>query len=158
MSVKNWDPKKHQVIVAGSPATGFANGTFIVVARNNDSFTLGTGADGEGARAQSNDRSGTIVITLLHTSLTNDVLAAALAADELTGNGVFPVLVKDLNGTMLAQAETMWVRKPADSSRGREVEETEWTLETNDMVNRTVQRVGARRYKTYRIYEKSLDG
>ncbi|NQU24653.1 MAG: hypothetical protein HQ567_25505 [Candidatus Nealsonbacteria bacterium] len=33
-----------------------------------------------------------------------------------------------------------------------------WTLETNDMVNRTVERVGARRYKTYRVYEKSLEG
>ena len=36
--------------------------------------------------------------------------------------------------------------------------ELSWTLETNDMVNRTVERVGARRYKTYRIYEKPLDG
>jgi GNAT superfamily N-acetyltransferase len=33
-----------------------------------------------------------------------------------------------------------------------------WTLEDNYLVNRTLETVGARRYKTYRIYEKRLDG
>lgn len=33
-----------------------------------------------------------------------------------------------------------------------------WTLEDNHLINRTVEAVGARRYKTYRIYEKPLDG
>ena len=32
-----------------------------------------------------------------------------------------------------------------------------WTLEDNDLVNRTVARVGGRRYKTYRIYAKRID-
>ena len=31
-----------------------------------------------------------------------------------------------------------------------------WTLDDNTRVNRAIQRVGARRYKTYLIYEKSL--
>jgi GNAT superfamily N-acetyltransferase len=35
--------------------------------------------------------------------------------------------------------------------------ELSWTLEDNDLVNRTVERVGARRYKTYRIYEGPVD-
>ncbi|NQT16741.1 MAG: N-acetyltransferase [Planctomycetes bacterium] len=32
-----------------------------------------------------------------------------------------------------------------------------WTLEDNELVNRTVARVGGRRYKTYRIYERRID-
>jgi len=32
-----------------------------------------------------------------------------------------------------------------------------WTLEDNELVNRTVARVGGQRYKTYRIYEKDID-
>ena len=32
-----------------------------------------------------------------------------------------------------------------------------WTLDDNDLVNRTAERVGGRRYKTYRIYEKPID-
>lgn len=31
-----------------------------------------------------------------------------------------------------------------------------WTLDDNDLVNRTVEHVGGRRYKTYRIYEKPI--
>jgi GNAT superfamily N-acetyltransferase len=31
-----------------------------------------------------------------------------------------------------------------------------WTDEDNYLVNRTIERVGAKRYKTYRVYEKSL--
>ena len=31
-----------------------------------------------------------------------------------------------------------------------------WTLEDNDAVNRTIEAVGGRRYKTYRMYEKPI--
>lgn len=34
--------------------------------------------------------------------------------------------------------------------------ELSWTLEDNVLVNRMIERVGARRYKTYRIYQKTL--
>jgi GNAT superfamily N-acetyltransferase len=34
--------------------------------------------------------------------------------------------------------------------------ELSWTLEDNTLINRTIEAVGGRRYKTYRIYEKSL--
>jgi len=31
-----------------------------------------------------------------------------------------------------------------------------WTLEDNEMINRTVESVGAKRYKRFRIYERSI--
>src|SRR5438045_880629 len=34
--------------------------------------------------------------------------------------------------------------------------ELSWTLEDNVMINRGIERMGARRYKTYRVYEKEL--
>jgi GNAT superfamily N-acetyltransferase len=34
--------------------------------------------------------------------------------------------------------------------------ELSWTLEDNELVNRTVEEAGGKRYKTYRIYEKPL--
>jgi GNAT superfamily N-acetyltransferase len=36
--------------------------------------------------------------------------------------------------------------------------ELSWTLEDNDMINRTIEAVGGQRYKTYRIYERELAG
>ena len=35
--------------------------------------------------------------------------------------------------------------------------ELSWTLEDNDLINRTVEHVGGKHYKTYRIYEKAID-
>ncbi len=34
--------------------------------------------------------------------------------------------------------------------------ELSWTLEDNALVNRTIEAVGGRRYKTYRIFERDL--
>ena len=34
--------------------------------------------------------------------------------------------------------------------------ELSWTLEDNDAVNRTIEAVGARPYKRYRVYQKNL--
>ncbi len=34
--------------------------------------------------------------------------------------------------------------------------ELSWTLEDNDLINRTIEAVGGQRYKTYRIYDKPL--
>jgi hypothetical protein len=34
--------------------------------------------------------------------------------------------------------------------------EGSWVLENNTMMNRIIERLGGVRYKTYRIYEKSL--
>jgi GNAT superfamily N-acetyltransferase len=36
--------------------------------------------------------------------------------------------------------------------------ELSWTLESNEAVNRTIERGGATRYKTYRLYQRPLDG
>ena len=35
--------------------------------------------------------------------------------------------------------------------------ELSWTMEDNDGINRMIEAVGARRYKTYRIYQRSLE-
>ncbi len=39
---------------------------------------------------------------------------------------------------------------------GYEGAELGWTLEDNDLINRTIEAAGGRRYKTYRIYEKPI--
>jgi GNAT superfamily N-acetyltransferase len=41
-------------------------------------------------------------------------------------------------------------------AKGYDYCEMSWILETNDMMNRTIDRLGGTIYKTYRIYEKPL--
>ena len=131
---KTYDPKDYSIIVGGHIVEGFADGTFINVARNEDTWALSVGAGGEGARAKSNNKSGTVVLTLMQTSRSNSVLSGFHNADELNNGGQVPVLIKDNNGDTVAEATTAWVRKPADIERAKEISNTEWTLETDKLI------------------------
>jgi hypothetical protein len=127
--VKNYDPKQIIVSVGGNIIVAFAAGTFLSASRNEAAFVLTVGADGETARARSRNRSGLLTLTLMQTSPSNDVLSAFAAADELSGTGVVPVLVKDLLGTSLLAAQNGWVQKLADVEFGAELSNREWVIE-----------------------------
>ena len=133
MSVKTYNAGDLSIIFAGIPFEGLADGTIVTVARDNPAFTSTTGSDGEGARAKSNDKSGTITVTLLQTSITNDFLSAHSRLDESNGEGAAPILVKDNSGRTVAQAETAWIEKPADIEFAREISNREWVFKTDNL-------------------------
>ncbi len=128
-----YDPK--QVLVTWGPVlfSGFADGTFINAARNNQGANVAIGSTGDGARAISNDRSGIVTLTILQTSTINAQMSAIAKLDEASGDGVHPLLIKDLRGLDLVKAENAWIQKIADFIRGREIGDgnTEWALETD---------------------------
>lgn len=135
MSLKKYDPSQVTVIFAGIPISGFAEGTFVSAERNEDSFSLYVGADGEVTRAKSNNKSGRVTFTLAQSSLSNDALSAIATVDELSpaGDGIAPLLVKDLSGRTIVSALEAWIVKPATSEFGRETSEREWILESGDL-------------------------
>jgi len=57
-------------------------------------------------------------------------------------------------GTLAAVLYVEVARRGA--ARGYVGGELSWTLEDNVMINRGIERMGARRYKTYRVYEKEI--
>lgn len=130
MALKTYDPKQVSIIVGGFPLSGYADGTFVAIERDEDAFSLQIGADGEEARAKSNNLSGTITITLQQASEGNRILSDFAVADELTNSGVFPVLVKDSSGASIHAAEQAWVQKVAPAEYGREGAEREWVIQT----------------------------
>lgn len=133
MSVRTYNAADVSIIFAGIPIDGFADGTFITAARDNPTFNSVVGSDGEGARAKSNDRSGTITITLLQTSFSNDELSAIALLDELSDAGVAPFTLRDGSGRTVLHAETAWIEKPADVELGREISNREWILKTDNL-------------------------
>lgn len=134
MSVKHYDPKKVSVIVGSQPVAGFADGEFVTCERNEDGFTLLTGADGESTRAKNANRSGKITIRLLASSASNDYLSALQLADELAGNATFGVMVKDGFGTSIYTAATAWINKTPPAAFGKEAGTREWVLETDELI------------------------
>jgi hypothetical protein len=133
VTVKTYDPGQIVIAVGAAIASGFSEDSVVEVARDEQSFTKHVGADGEATRSRNRNKGGTIKIKLMRTSSFNDVLAAKLAQDEATGTGVFPVTVKDLNGTTLHFSDAAWVQKPADDSFEAEVNDREWVLDCGDL-------------------------
>ncbi len=133
MGVKTYSASEMTIIFKGVIVEGLADGTFVTVGRKNPAAVGITGSDGEGARAMSNDKSGTCVCTLLQTSVTNDFFSDIQFADENGGDGVGKLLVKDGTGRTVASAETAWIEKLSDAEFAREITNREWTIETDHL-------------------------
>lgn len=131
--VFTYDPKQFSIIVGGKIITGFADGSFIKLERNQQAFMLKMGTDGEGTRAKSNDNSGKITITLMQSSSSNDDLSSYAIADQLNNSGVVPVFLRDGSGRTVASAATAWVQKLPDSEFSNEAQTRAWILETDGL-------------------------
>lgn len=130
MAQKTYDPKQISIIVGTRAITGFADGSFVTVRRNEDAFTVQIGADGEGVRSKTNNRSGQIEIVLQQGSDENDFLSELALADELSNGGIVPMLVKDNLGNSKYAAESAWVKKAPDSEFAKETGSRTWIFET----------------------------
>lgn len=128
----NYDPKDIEVIVAGSILTGFAEEK-VTVAREANIADDEVGANGDVARAINNDKRGTITITLLQSSTSNLILSGLAKADEFTGTGVFPVIIKDTRGKDLHAAPQAWIQKYPETKYSKGIETREWVIRTNNL-------------------------
>lgn len=133
MSVRTYDPASVQIVVGAAVMSGFTDGTFVEVARDEATWTKAVGADGTVTRGKTNNRSGTVTITLKQSSPSNDVLSALLISDELTSLTVFPILIKDLSGTSIYFSAQGWVQQFANSTFGKDITDRTWTIATAEI-------------------------
>lgn len=133
MALRQYDPKSVLIVLGAIPVSGFADGTFCAIEFREDAFMLQIGADGEGARSRSNDRSASITFTLQQTSQSNALLSALHVTDIASpgGAGCVPLLVKDALGNSIFAAEKAWIVKMPVSEYGREAGTREWKIETD---------------------------
>lgn len=133
--VTTYDAGQLAIVFAGVPASGFADGEFITCARNEPAFELEIGADGEGVRSKTNNRSGQMTLTLIQGSAVNDLLSQIANVDENSpnGDGIGPFLVKDNSGRTIITASAAWIRERPEVSFARESSAREWVLETANL-------------------------
>lgn len=117
------------LLVNGVEIGGFDEGDdSIVFARLNDSILNKVGTDGEMSVAVSADRRGSATFRLMQTSSDNAYLGGLVTSAE---NGVFvPVFVqwKDTYGGDLISGTQGYITKPADATRGENVNGQEWVI------------------------------
>ena len=139
MSVKTYNPREVSYIFGPDEIGGFADGTFISAARNEDSASYQRAAKGSGTRTLTSDRSGRITATLQQTSPSNAVFASALAILELSGsNDTRNALIKDSGGNDLHEAATAWVVRQPDTEYANELSNREWIVETDELIMNTL--------------------
>lgn len=128
--VMSYDPKKVIITLGGVPISGYADGTFVQVDPNSETWTKKVGADGEVARALSNDNTSTIQITLMQTSLSNTYLRTVMSADRLTGLGMLPLSFTDLNDMEVHFWPQAWVSTTPSTGRAKDTTDVQWTIHT----------------------------
>lgn len=134
MAVDTYAPEKVAIIFGGAIMSGYADGTFVNIERNTETFQTVVGADGESTRVKSADQSGKVTITLKQSSDSNDILSGFEAADAASLQGYLPLLVKDANGRSLYAAENAWIEKPADAEFGKDLNTREWVIQCDKLI------------------------
>lgn len=130
--VKTYNPKEVLISFGTHSVTGYAEDSFINLEKNGDGITDTTGCDGEQIRSLDPDDTYNITLTLLQESVTNSWLQNKHDQDRATGEGMFPVTVKDLRGGTLFSCEQAWVTNAAARPFGKTAQNREWSLRTGE--------------------------
>lgn len=133
-AIKTYNPKEVVVACGTHIVSGYADDSFISIEPNGDGITKKVGCDGEIARSISPDNTYKVKITLLQNSDSNSFFSNIADYDRATGNGLFPVLIKDLRGGLLFATEAAWVIKKSPTTRGKETNNREWEIDTASAV------------------------
>ncbi len=131
--VDTYDPKDIIFNAAGFILTGYMNGTYVEVDRESNQVEDEVGAEGDVVRRLTNDKRGNIIVTLLQSSRSNLILSGLARADELSGNGIFPVLVKDNRGLDMFLAPNAWIQKIPQIIYRDGIEGRKWIFRTNNL-------------------------
>lgn len=133
MAVRTYDPKSVVITIGGVPMSGFSDGTFLEVDRDEPTWTKVVGADGLVTRGKTNNFSGTLTLTLKQSSPSNDVLSGFMAIDEATNQGIVPVLVKDLSGNSIYFSARAWITQYANSTFAKDISDRQWVLSLDEV-------------------------
>jgi hypothetical protein len=127
-----YDPKEIIVIAGGAPISGFSD-EFVTLTFEKESFTKTRGIDAT-QRAKTNDYGGSITLTLMGGSPSNDVLSAFWNADRATSEGKFPIIIKDNKGTTIWTASNAWVKKMPDQKFTKDAPTVAWEIDCADII------------------------
>ncbi len=133
MTIQTYDPKDINVSIDGSIITGFAE-EFVSAERENPQTDDAAGAQGDVVRVITNDKRGTVTLTLWLTSPSNLVLSGLVNSDaDVAGkaaseDSIFPLTIKDNRGDDVVSAENAWITGPPRIVWSKSVESREWTI------------------------------
>lgn len=125
--MKTFNSTDLKIVYGGVEITGLSAGQFIDISYDDDIYKYMNGVDGEVARVKSGKLMATVVIRLLQTSASNDVLSGFMIAD-IAGNIPQDLIIKDLSGTSIMTGVQSSIPKFANSGYSEDPINREWTI------------------------------
>lgn len=134
MTLRQFDPKNFEMILAGYPLEGY-DLDFFSIQTDFDRYSLVQGIDGDAARVRNKLRSGTITIRLMQSSPSNNFLSYVSILDELSGVGVLPFVAKERgSGGTTIIAPSCFLTKIPDPSFSVNHQAREWRLRSDNII------------------------
>jgi len=138
--LKAYDPSKVTLTLGGLAPTGYAPDTKIVISRANGVSTRTEGVDGDLSINIDPRKSGSLVMSLMHSSSYNDVIYKWLKYVETSGVPFFPVYFEDPSGQMVDTVG--WFETQGDYTTAQETSTLEWTIGLKDATLRPIETSG----------------
>ena len=127
--VAHYSPEDVTVLVAGLlEVKGLVDGTFITIDKEAQPYVTQKTSDGRVARLSNSDQTYRVTLTLSSMSDFNSTLTNLWMADELTGMGKFPLLIKDHLGNSMFFSGTSWISEIPSVEYGIEVSDRVWVF------------------------------
>lgn len=130
--IKTYNAKEVTIACGSHIVTGVADDSFVSIEPNGEGITKKVGCYGEVVRSISPDNTYKLKFTLLQTSDSNTYFSNMSDLDRDTGEGMFPVLIKDLKGGLVFSTDAAWVVKKSSVTRGKTDNNREWEIDTGD--------------------------
>lgn len=129
--VATYDPKQVVVTFGGVELNGFSEDSIIKIKPMSKGIESIVGCHGDVVRTISPDRRHEVTINLLQTSSGNDYLSTIHTRDLSEGDGILPLVIKDLSGNTTFYDSQAWIVNKPEVKRGDDAKkgETEWTLQ-----------------------------
>lgn len=123
----SYNPLNTSLLIAALEPTDYAEGTKIVVSKNEDIVLPTVGVNGEVALAVNQNRTGTLTFSLKNTSSFNEIMTGLVQA-QLAKNLFFPVTLSDPATKGFDINSLAWVQTQPDYTLGQEIGQLDWVL------------------------------
>lgn len=133
MATIRYSPDKVKISYGGIALSGYMEGTFVEVERNEDGYTIQAGSLGDITRTRNLNRSGKITVTLMQHAPINDLLQAYLFLDDIGDSAPRKIQIKDLTNGMRCHADEAWISKAPKIERGKESMGIQWVFECSNL-------------------------
>lgn len=133
MAVRNYNLAQVQGIFGPVIISGFAEDGGWRIEWPENLWEYSRNADGGGTRSANNANDALATLTLSQSSETNSELSAIAAIDRRTGGGVYPLMLRDPNGTTLLAGTSAWIEKRPDVELQKGITARVWVFHVEDL-------------------------